>query len=210
MFKHNTWYYIIKLIISSAIFCFFCFYVLNKNPISINNDFDSNIKLDLQSELQISKDEENILNSKEDSVSLNNDIDNEITQEESAWYVEIPIINLKANVNEGTSKEVMDDYVGHFEETSKCNGNVGLAAHNRGYKNNYFGDLKKLKEDDVVLYCYQGKIKKYAVIDNFIINDTDWTVFEEKENNIITLITCVENEPNYRRCVQAVEIKGEK
>ena len=210
MFKHNTWYYIIKLIISSAIFCFFCFYVLNKNPISINNDFDSNIKLDLQSELQISKDEENILNSKEDSVSLNNDIDNEITQEESAWYVEIPIINLKANVNEGTSKEVMDDYVGHFEETSKCNGNVGLAAHNRGYKNNYFGDLKKLKEDDVVLYCYQGQIRKYAVIDNFIINDTDWTVFEEKENNIITLITCVENEPSYRRCVQAVEIKGEK
>lgn len=210
MFKHNTWYYIIKLIISSAIFCFFCFYVLNKNPISINNDFDSNIKLDLQSELQISKDEENILNPKEDSVSLNNDIDNEITQEESAWYVEIPIINLKANVNEGTSREVMDDYVGHFEETSKCNGNVGLAAHNRGYKNNYFGDLKKLKEDDVVLYCYQGQIRKYAVIDNFIINDTDWTVFEEKENNIITLITCVENEPSYRRCVQAVEIKGEK
>lgn len=210
MFKHNTWYYIIKLIISSAIFCFFCFYVLNKNPISINNDFDSNIKLDLQSELQISKDEENILNPKEDSVSLNNDIDNEITQEESAWYVEIPIINLKANVNEGTSREVMDDYVGHFEVTSKCNGNVGLAAHNRGYKNNYFGDLKKLKEDDVVLYCYQGQIRKYAVIDNFIINDTDWTVFEEKENNIITLITCVENEPSYRRCVQAVEIKGEK
>lgn len=207
MFKHNTWYYIIKLIISSAIFCFFCFYVLNKNHISISNDFDSNIKLDLQSELQISKDEENILNPKEDSVSLNNDIDNEITQEESAWYVEIPIINLKANVNEGTSKEVMDDYVGHFEETSKCNGNIGLAAHNRGYKNNYFGDLKKLKEDDIVLYCYQGQIKKYAVIDNFIIKDTDWTVFEEKEKNIITLITCVENEPSYRRCVQAVEIK---
>lgn len=209
MFKPNTWYYIIKLIISSAIFCFFCFYVLGKNPISINNDFDSNMKLDLQSELQISKDEEIILNSKENSTSLNDDEVNEITEEESAWYVEIPKINLKAKIQEGTSKEVMDDYVGHFEETSKCNGNVGLAAHNRGYKKNYFGDIKKLKEDDNIFYCYKGQIKEYAVINNFIINDTDWAVFEEKDNNIITLITCVENEPNYRRCVQAVEITKE-
>ena len=61
---------------------------------------------------------------------------------ENEWYLEIPCINLKANIKEGTSKEVMDDYIGHFEETKKDIGNIGLAAHNRGYKNNYFQNLK--------------------------------------------------------------------
>ena len=46
---------------------------------------------------------------------------------------------------------------------------------------------------------------KYIVKENFIISDTDWTSLENTEEDIITLITCVENEPNYRRCVQAQE-----
>ena len=47
---------------------------------------------------------------------------------------------------------------------------------------------------------------EYEVIKNKIITDTDWEVLENTEENTLTLITCVENEPNYRRCVQAVEI----
>jgi LPXTG-site transpeptidase (sortase) family protein len=38
-----------------------------------------------------------------------------------------------------------------------------------------------------------------------IIKDTDWSYLEETDENKITLITCVENEPNYRRCVQATQ-----
>ena len=78
------------------------------------------------------------------------------------WCVEIPSINLKANISEGTSKETMDKFVGHFEETSKINGNIGLAAHNRGYENNYFSDLKKLKEGDKILYTYENYKKEYV------------------------------------------------
>lgn len=47
------------------------------------------------------------------------------------WKIEIPKINLVATIEEGTSEEVMNKYVGHFEDTEKWNGNVGLAAHNR-------------------------------------------------------------------------------
>ena len=32
--------------------------------------------------------------------------------------------------------------------------------------------------------------------------------FKSSEENKITLITCVENEPKYRRCVQAVEAEN--
>lgn len=124
---------------------------------------------------------------------------------ENEWYLEIPCINLKANIKEGTSKEIMDDYIGHFEETKKDIGNIGLAAHNRGYKNNYFQNLKELKENDEIYYKYKNKSKKYVVTKNIIIKDTDWSNLEESNNNIITLITCVENQPEYRRCIQGKE-----
>ena len=40
-----------------------------------------------------------------------------ITKNNNNWSIEIPKINLKAQIAEGTSKEIMDEYVGHFEET---------------------------------------------------------------------------------------------
>lgn len=122
----------------------------------------------------------------------------------SKWNLEIPSINLKAQIAEGTSKETMEKYIGHFEETSKTNGNIGLAAHNRGYENNYFENLKKLKEGEVIIYRYKEFTKEYIVKKHIIIQDTDWTNLEETEEDTITLITCVENQPQYRRCVQAI------
>ena len=141
-------------------------------------------------------------------VTSTNEIKEEKTQEEKdTWYLEIPKINLKANIKEGTTKETMEDYIGHFEETKKDNGNVGLAAHNRGYKNNYFERLKELKEGDSIFYNYEGEIKEYLVTKHVIIKDTDWTYLEDTEENTITLITCVENQPEYRRCIQGEELK---
>lgn len=141
-------------------------------------------------------------------VTSTNEIKEEKTQEEKdTWYLEIPKINLKANIKEGTTKETMEDYIGHFEETRKDNGNVGLAAHNRGYKNNYFERLKELKEGDSIFYNYEGEIKEYLVTKHVIIKDTDWTYLEDTEENTITLITCVENQPEYRRCIQGEEVK---
>lgn len=136
----------------------------------------------------------------------NNIINNENKVEEKEnWYIEIPAISLKAEIAEGTTKEVMDKFVGHFEETTTWIGNVGLAAHNRGYENNYFANLKKLKEGDIINYYYNGKVRKYIVSKLVIVEDTDWSYLENTEENTLTLITCVENEPSYRRCVQATE-----
>lgn len=128
------------------------------------------------------------------------------TKEEN-WYLEIPSINLKAPIREGTTKEIMDKFIGHFEESKKWAGNVCLAAHNRGYENNYFAEAKQLKEEDKIIYHYEGSNKKYKIQKNDIIKATDLTCLEDTEENTITLITCVENEPDYRRCVKAIEIK---
>ena len=51
------------------------------------------------------------------------------------WQLEIPAIHLTAPIAEGTTQEIMKEYVGHFEETSLWNGNIGLAAHNRRFSN---------------------------------------------------------------------------
>lgn len=163
-------------------------------------------------------------NTKEDEVvninynnieTYNNDIQNnqnftpnyknKTNDKKENWKIIIPSISLEAEISEGTRKEVIDQFVGHFEETAKINGNIGLAAHNRGYKVNYFANLKNVKEGDEIKYQYKDIEKTYIVTKNIIIKDIDWNYLQNTEENKITLITCVDNEPNYRRCVQGIE-----
>ena len=136
----------------------------------------------------------------------NNIISQNVIEDKSIWQLEIPKINLIARISEGTNKKTLDEYVGHFEETSKYNGNIVLAAHNRGYKVNYLETLKELEIGDEVIYTYNGNRRIYVINYKTIIKDTDWENLKNTEENRITLITCVENEPEYRRCVQAIEI----
>ena len=191
MFKFSTTYInVVSLFISIVIFSFIQLFFSNYKNFSQKSYLKAGFNVENQIQNKVSN-------------SLNNQTNSpESQQETEEWYIEIPIINLKANIKEGTENETLDDYVGHFEETQKENGNIGLAAHNRGYKNNYFENIKKLKEDDSIFYNYKGKIKEYKVEKISIIKDTDWNCLENTEKNIITLITCVENQPEYRRCIQ--------
>ena len=191
MFKFSTTYInVVSLFISIIIFSFIQLFFSNYKNFSQKSYLKAGFNVENQIQNKVSN-------------SLNNQTNSQESQQETEeWYIEIPIINLKANIKEGTEKETLDDYVGHFEETQKENGNIGLAAHNRGYKNNYFENIKKLKEDDSIFYNYKGKIKEYKVEKISIIKDTDWNCLENTEKNVITLITCVENQPEYRRCIQ--------
>ena len=142
----------------------------------------------------------------------NNEIEGSINRynpEENAndynWYIEIDSISLKAPIAETTNMDILSKYVGHFEETSTTTGNIGLAAHNRGYEINYFENLKSVKKGDEITYKYNDFEMTYIVDTIEIIEETDWSYFVNQEKNKITLITCVENEPKFRRCVQASE-----
>ena len=199
MFRYSTIYInIVSFIISVIIFLIINLFFSNIYLFTPKGVFKASFEVNHE-KIQIDSNEIEEYTEKEN-------IEEKSQEETQEWYLEIPCINLRANIKEGTTKEIMDDYIGHFEETPKNTGNIGLAAHNRGYKNNYFSDIKTLKEGEIIYYYYKGKSKKYEVKDNFIISDTDWTSLENTEENMITLITCVENEPNYRRCVQAKEI----
>ena len=70
--------------------------------------------------------------------NIENKLLEEVNLDKKLWQIEIPAINLVAPIKQGTSQEVMLNYVGHFEETSMWKGNVGLAAHNRRISNKLF------------------------------------------------------------------------
>lgn len=193
MFKYSTIYInIVSFVISIIIFFILVIFYSNSNQITQKSVLKAGFKVENEIEnIQINSKEIEKNNKEEDK--------------QKSWFLEIPCINLKANIQEGTTKEVMDEAIGHFLETSKNIGNIGLAAHNRGYKNNYFENLKKIKEGDEIYYYYDGIVRKYIVIKHCIIKDVDWSYLENTEENTITLITCVENEPEYRRCIQGIE-----
>ena len=122
------------------------------------------------------------------------------------WRIKIPKISLDAPITEGTSQESLRRTVGHFENTDIWKGNVALAGHNRGYRCNFFQDIKKLQNGDLIIYSTKKGIRKYKVVINKVIKETDWSYIEDTEDNRLTLITCEEGKREYRRCIQAVEI----
>ncbi len=192
---------IISIIITIIIF--FILNVINSQKFKFNY-FNFEEKSEIQNQVN------EIINSEETESAENiNDVNNvqneSLTMEKYEWCIYIPNIELIAPIEETVEKEVMNRSVGHFSNTSNWNGNIGLGAHNRGYKVNYFENIKKLKRGDSIFYKYNGQIRQYLVSNIVIIKDTDWSYLEETEENKITLITCVENEPNYRRCIQGVE-----
>ena len=67
----------------------------------------------------------------------------------SLGTLEIPAINLTVGIFEGTDAATLKLGAGHFEESSIWDGNVGLAAHNRG-SNSYFGQIHTLELGDKI------------------------------------------------------------
>lgn len=186
---------LISFIISILIFIFFD-QIFFKNQ---NKFFENSLEKIIPDNIEIE------LKTPNNTVAISEQYQNKIDTKK-IWQIEIPKINLVAPIAEGTSANIMNEYVGHFEETPKNKGNIGLAAHNRGYKINYFQNLKLLQKGDLIIYTYNGEISKYSVNELGIIKDTDWSKLESSSQDKLTLITCLEDEPEYRRYIQAVKL----
>ena len=84
--------------------------------------------------------------------------------------ISIPKLGLyNIDIVEGVSEKVLDSSIGHFESTSLKNGNIGLAAHNRGYNVNYFANIHKLENGDLIEYSIDGEKFQYFVILNVFV-----------------------------------------
>ena len=180
-----------------------------KNTVKVEFDDKTNISQNTTKENKNNQNKEKTNSTNQTKEEKQAKAENTTTKEtnikEKQWYLKIPRIFLEAEIAEGTTTEVMNTYIGHFKESAKKEGNICLAAHNRGYPVNYFQNLKLLKIGDKIEYKYQNFKKEYEVTENYIIKDTDWSCMEKTEENEITLITCIENEPEYRRCIKGIE-----
>ena len=174
--------------------------IVKKNVINLLKNIEENKIQDVENSIEntrFANDEANIENNmtKKEIVG--------IQYKNNKWRIIIPKINLNAPILEGTEKDILHRAVGHFKTTSKWNGNVALAAHNRGYKYNYFQEIKKLEIGDLVEYQTKQGIRNYEVISKNKIEETDLSCLEDTKENTLTLITCVRNEPEYRLCIKA-------
>ncbi|MGN1271072.1 MAG: class D sortase [Clostridia bacterium] len=116
--------------------------------------------------------------------------------------LEIPKIEFKDIVLEGTTQEILAEGIGLFEHSPILDGNVCLAGHNTS---RFFKRLNELELGDTINYLSCLGKREYVVSDIQVISDTDWTMLEETSDNRITIITCVKNHPEVRLCVQAME-----
>lgn len=123
----------------------------------------------------------------------------------SIGTLKINAIDLKLKVYEGTTEESMKKGLGHFSASDYFDGNICIAGHNRGVNSN-FGKLKKLELGDKITYKTKLGTKNYKVSSIEKISADDFSRLESTQKNKITLITCVENQPMIRLCVQAEEV----
>ncbi len=120
----------------------------------------------------------------------------------SLGKLEIPAIGLSVNVYEGTDNATLKRGAGHFTDTSVWGGNVCLAAHNRS---SYFGKIHTLAPGDTITLTTMLGTRSFSVTSVEKIGETDNSSTASTSDNRITLFTCVQDESEYRWCVQGVE-----
>ena len=118
--------------------------------------------------------------------------------------LKIPTLGLSVKVYQGTDADALRKGAGHFANTSIWEGNVAITGHNRGV-NNHFGKIHTLDIGNTIKLTTQLGTRSYEVYSVSKISVDDTSVLNDSTENIITLITCVMDQPDYRWCVQARE-----
>lgn len=125
----------------------------------------------------------------------------------SLGTLKIPSIGLTVGVYEGTGDAPLLKGAGHFEGTSIWSGNVCVAGHNRGVRND-FGKIHTLRAGDAITLTTKLGTRTYAVTGVSKVSVYDTSGLEPSAVNMITLYTCVMDQPAYRWCVTAVSVNG--
>ena len=165
-----------------------------------SSDINSNFKWIGSNSINVSctNTKEEIIGNKEKRLDFSNGV---------VAYITIPSLGIyDICVKEGVSDDVINSYIGHFENTSVDEGNICLAAHNRSNTVSYFSKLNMLSNGEKIILKLNGKTREYAVSFFKEIDSYNWEYLQNTEKNCLTLITCISNRPKMRLCVRANEI----
>lgn len=118
----------------------------------------------------------------------NNLIDNgfRVYNEDYLGYIIVPRLEIKRLIKNGNDKVMDDGYVLKYSLSSLASDDlIILAGHNIV---NVFSKLHDIRiGDEVILYC--GSLRKFVVYDFRVIDENDFSYFENRKNELL-LITC--------------------
>ena len=138
------------------------------------------------------------------NVTTDEDLMLEIDGEKVVGVIKIDKIGYEGPIYEGTTLDTLAKGVGHLSNSPYFNGNVCLAAHNTS---KFWAKLNTLENGDTITYTSFLGTKEYQVNNITQVEETDWTLLNDTEENYLTLVTCIKGKSNLRLVVQAVEIK---
>ena len=110
---------------------------------------------------------------------------------------EIPDLNIKAPVMDGTEHEILSKAAGHFPDTGAVgSGNYCIAGHNSTIYAEIFNDMKHIEIGmEMLLIDNDERRTKYTYIvtENFIVEPSDMWVLDDFHDDRITIVTCTDD-----------------
>lgn len=127
-----------------------------------------------------------------------------IVRDNVTAVIDIPRINLRAEVVEGVDAKTLKVYAGKFEHSVNPGqvGNFSVAAHNN-IDTELFRNLHKIKVGEEIRVVTKTNEYRYKVTKKFVVLPTAYEVTDHTDKAEITLITCTQG--NKKRLI----VKGE-
>lgn len=107
---------------------------------------------------------------------------------EALAILEIPALDLRTAIFNGTSDDTLNIGIGRIPGTAKVGeaGNLGLAGHRDGF----FRPLKDISIGEVIVVRRPGGVDRYEVSELLIVNPENVSVLAATSSGRLTLVTC--------------------
>lgn len=116
-----------------------------------------------------------------------------LSKEGVIGIIEIPDLNIKYPIFEGTGNAQLNEGIGHMTETAGLcgTGNCVLAGHNGSRQGVYFTYLCNIEAGTGVKLTNKERVThEYTAQEVRVVSPYDEWVTEESENEVLTLFTC--------------------
>lgn len=121
--------------------------------------------------------------------------------------INVPKVDIRYPVVEGTTDEILKKSLGHFEGTALAGevGNFCVAGHRNSSYARYFNRLDEVNIGDEIIVETRTNKYTYIVNKTFKIHESETEVLDQTDEKKITLITCTNGyKPKYRIVVQGI------
>ena len=119
------------------------------------------------------------------------DYDKALKGKDISGIIEIPKINVKSAILEGTDDRALKYAVGHYPKLGKLGeGNYVLLGHRNYVYGHFFRNLDDLAKGDEVIITRGSDTYTYEVYESFVVKPEEVWVLKQTKDPIITMITC--------------------